>query len=120
MSKYTPAYSSGWKDNQAGNTPITAEALNAMEAGIKAAFRTDNLIAVYGQSINFTEGVGYYDHADIYPGHAIPFAQLRASSPEKVANAAIGLTVEEGRLRIALSNAQTVSNLPVNIIVILT
>lgn len=120
MSKYTPAYPAGWKDNLAGNTPITAAALNAMENGIKAAFRSDNLIAVYGQPVNFTEGIGYYDNSLIHSGKAIPFVQLRASSPATVANTALGVTVEEGRVRIALGNAQTVSNLPVNIIVILT
>lgn len=120
MSKYTPTYPNGWKDNASGNTPITAKALNTMEDGIKAAFRTDNLIAVYGQPINFAEGVGYYDNSLLHPGHAIPLVQLRASSPATVANATLGVTVEEGRLRIAMSNAQTVSNLPVNIVVILT
>lgn len=120
MSKYTPAYPNGWKDNLSGNTPVTAAALNAMEAGIKAAFRSDNLIAVYGQPINFTEGVGYYSDPLIHPGYAVPFVQMRASSPNTVANAALGVTVEEGSLRIAMSNALTVSNLPVNIIVILT
>ena len=119
MSNYTPAYPNGWKDNLAGNTPITATALNNMENGIMAAFRSDNLIAIYGQPINFNKGIGYYSDPRIRTGHVVPFVQLRASSPESVTNTTLGVTVEEGRLLITMDYEKTVQNLPVNIIAIL-
>lgn len=120
MNKYSPYYPNGWKDNLAGGTPITAAAMNHMENGIKAAFRADNLIAVYGQPISFTNGIGYYNHPDIHVGGAVPFVQLRAGSVESITKTTLGVTVEEGRLVIVMDYSKTVSNLPVNIIIILT
>ena len=120
MEKYTPYYENGWKTAMSGGTPITSDALNHMENGIKAAFRSGNLIAVYGQPISFTNGIGYYSHPDIHVGGAVPFVQLRASSVESITNTTLGVTVEEGRLVIVMDYSKTVSNLPVNIIIILT
>ena len=119
MSRYTPTYPNGWKDNLAGSTPITAEALNNMEDGISAAFRSDNMIAVYNQPITFTSGIGYFRDPRIHTGSAIPMVQFRAASVESLAKTSIGVTVEEGLLKIVMGNGQTVSNLPLNIIVIL-
>ena len=120
MAKYTPYYPDGWKPGSSGGTPIIADALQNMENGIAAALRTDNVIAIYNQPINFTNGVGYYYDNRITYGRAIPFVQLRASSVESITNTTLGVTVENGRLAIVMDYAKTVSNLPVNIFVILT
>lgn len=119
MGKYTKAYPNGWKNSQGGGTPITADALNNMEDGIVAAFRAENMIAVYGQPINFTNGVGYFYDSRIHTGAAVPFVQLRAAAIDSIVKTTLGVTVEEGRLVIVMDYAKTVANLPVNIIVIL-
>ena len=119
MGKYDPYYSGGWKNGMSGATPITAAALNTMEDGISAALRSENVIAVYGQPINFNVGIGYYSDSRIQPNHAIPFVQFRAGSVETMTDKSLGVTVEEGKLRIVMSQAQTVSNLPLNILVFL-
>ena len=119
MGNYTPYYENGWKTATSGGTPITADALNNIEGGIKAALRADKVIAVYGQPINFTNGVGYFYDTRIHAGAAVPFVQLRAAAIDSIVKTTLGVTVEEGRLVIVMDYAKTVSNLPVNIIVIL-
>lgn len=120
MGKYEPYYPNGWQMNQSGGTPILPGALNRMEEGIKAAFRSENLIAVYSAPVDFTDGVGYWDNSAIHVGGTVPFVQLRAGAVESIVNTTLGVTVEEGRLKIVMDYAKTVADLPVNIIVILT
>lgn len=119
MGKYNKSYPNGWKNSQIGGTPMSADAFNNMESGIEAAFRTENMIAIYGQPINFTNGVGYFYDTRIHTGAAVPFVQLRAAAIDSIVKTTLGVTVEEGRLVIVMDYAKTVANLPVNIIVIL-
>ena len=87
MGNYTPYYENGWKTATSGGTPITADALNNMEGGIKAALRTDKVIAIYGQPINFTNGVGYFYDTRIHAGAAVPFVQeIAILAPSQEAN----------------------------------
>lgn len=46
---YTPYYPNGWLSGEAGNTPITPEALNHMEQGIaNAVSKTEPIILAKG------------------------------------------------------------------------
>ena len=41
---YSKYYPNGWRSGEVGNTPITPEALNHMEAGIEAALTSENVV----------------------------------------------------------------------------
>lgn len=86
-----------WADGAAGGTPLSAERLNHMEAGISAAGTTAEWEEVAGSPAAFPPATHTHDAADVSTG-TFSTARIPALTISKITNLEARLAAIEQRL----------------------